>query len=225
MGDRVAVFVDGDNISATFAPQIREVAERSGAVDVMRVYTDASRNSDWHQTQGYRLIHAGTGKNAADLLLSIDAMEIALTQSFTTFVIASSDGDFTHLATRLRERGLKVVGAGETKAPPGFRSACTTFALLRSAISAPVPTTSPTSPGVTDLDRNIRKLIAANSTNGSGMRITELGPKMHIMHGVRISQAPERTWRAYLSKRTALYDLDERGPEARVRFKREGFVE
>ncbi|MCV2865605.1 NYN domain-containing protein [Albidovulum sediminicola] len=130
---------------------------------------NAACNSDWHGAAGFRLIHAGTGKNAADLLLCIDAMELAMGQSFSDVVIASSDGDFAHLAVQLRERGLRVIGVGEAKAPPLFRAACTRFEVV------------------------------------SG-------------------KAPERTWRAYLAARPSLYELDPRGPEAKVRFLPAGFA-
>ena len=55
------------------------------------------------------------------------------------------------------------------------------------------------------------------------MRISELAPKMHSSHGVKISSLVERTWRAYLLKRPELYQLDPRGPEAKVRFVPQGF--
>ena len=70
----------------------------------------------------------------------------------------------------------------------------------------------------------IRAMIAQHSKKGSGMRIAELAPKMHVAHGIKISTLPEKTWRSYLTARPALYDLDQRGPEAMVRFRPEGFA-
>jgi NYN domain len=220
---RVAVLVDGDNVSAKHAAEILARAAQLGRVDIARAYAAVNRPSDWLAAQGYRLLHAGMGKNAADLLLSIDAMELALTSNVETFVIASSDGDFSHLAQRLRERGLHVLGLGEDKAPDGFRRACTDFLTLGlGKMPEPVPATL-TAEAVGDLDLKIRSMIAQHSTKGLGMRIVELAPKMHATHGTRIGTYPERTWRAYLSKRPALYQLDPRGPEARVRFRPQGF--
>ncbi|MEZ5723187.1 MAG: NYN domain-containing protein [Paracoccaceae bacterium] len=89
---------------------------------------------------GIRFVHAGTGKNAADLLLSIDAVELALREGYEMFVIASSDGDFSHLAIRLRETGHLVVGCGVATAPARFRTACSRFVELGSAeVHLPVP--------------------------------------------------------------------------------------
>ncbi|MGC9369026.1 MAG: NYN domain-containing protein [Paracoccaceae bacterium] len=222
MSHAVSVLVDGDNISGKHAGKILAVAARHGEPTVARVYTDAQRPSDWHGAVGYRMLHAGTGKNAADLLLALDAMEMVLSKNVLCFVIASSDGDFTHLATRLRELGAKVIGIGEEKAPPAFRACCTSFVEIgQKQAKRPV---AKSAAGVTELDQKIRSTIAAHSKKGAGMRIAELAPKMHSQHGVRISTFPERSWRAYLVARPALYDLDPRGPEAMVRFRPEGFV-
>lgn len=219
---RIAVLVDGDNMSARHSAEILSEATGRGRVDVARVYAAANRPSDWLATSGYRFMHAGTGKNAADLLLCIDAMELALISGVEAFVIATSDGDFTHLAQRLRERGLHVLGLGENKAPQGFRLACTEFVLLGARENFGTPPSSVEESS--ELDQKIRSMIAQHSRNGRGIRIAELGPKMHAMHGTRISTYPERNWRTYLSRRPALYEIDARGPEAMVRFRPEGFT-
>ena len=220
---RVALFVDGDNINAGFADMFMKIGRAEGCVDILRVYADATRNSGWQSKTGFRLIHAGTGKNAADLLLAIQALELALTQDIATVVIASSDGDFAHLALRLRELGRRVVGIGEKKAPERFRLACTTFREV--ALPQPDEAVAPASTGkVSTLDRNIRDTIARHSQNGKGMRIADLAPKMNAAFGIRISTYPERTWRAYFVARNELYDLDARGPDAHVRFKPKGFA-
>lgn len=168
------------------------------------------------------MIHAGTGKNAADLLLAIDAVEVALSGRAEAFVIASSDGDFSHLAHRLRAFGAEVTGVGEAKAPRGFRAACTEFVELGAGAAIQLVPKSDGCP--TDLDQKIRAMIATHSKNGAGIKIADLSPKMHAMHGTRISTFPEKSWRAYLSARPLLYELDPRGPEAKVRFRSQGFV-
>ncbi len=127
-----------------------------------------------------------------------------------------------HIATRLREYGATVIGIGEAKAPSAFRACCTDFVEIGTTNSVrlvPKPATN-----ITDMDLNIRLMIAAHSAKGAGMRIAELAPKMHCQHGIRISTYLERTWRAYLVSRPLLYELDPRGPEAMVRFRPEGFL-
>lgn len=231
---RVAVLVDGDNFPATGARAIDHLARAHRRVDVQRCYLNAQKTSGWAETPGYRLLHAGAGKNAADLLLSIDAMELAMSSDIGLFVLASSDGDFTHLATRLRERGLTVLGIGEAKAPAAFRCACSGFtevqvaarpaALPKPAPKAPTPPTPRALPPGLGLDETIRREIARHSQQGKGMLITELAPLMHHSYGVKISEQPGKTWRAYFSARPHLFALDPKGQQSRVRFHPEGFL-
>lgn len=219
---RIAVLVDGDNVSAKHSARVFTEARKLGRIDFARVYAAANRQTDWLITPGYRVMHAGVGKNAADLLLSIDAMELALVGGVEAFVLVTSDRDYTHLAQRLRERGLHVVGIGEEKAPEDFRLSCSEFVQLNSPKKMPSPVA--TASGVSEFDQKIRDMIAQHSRNGRGMLISLLAPKMHTAHGTRISSFPDRNWRAYLSARPMLYELDPRGPEAMVRFRACGFA-
>ena len=209
MQGTVAIFVDGDNVAAAHAATILARARTLGRVDLARAYLNPLGSATaWCGTPGFRAVCAASGRNAADLLLTVEAMEAGLTGGFDAVVLASSDADLAPLATRLRERHLTVLGLGEAKAPEALRAACSRFEELR-----PPPPVEATAP----LDRRIAEMIAAHDTDGAGMRIVELAPKMHAAHGTRISTSRERTWRAYLSARPALFELDPRGPEARVR--------
>jgi hypothetical protein len=218
--ERIAVLVDGDNVPGTHAPEIQRIAQAQGVPQVMRVYLDAQRPTAWHDAPGFRLIHAGQGKNASDLLMAIDAMELALSDRADRFVIVSSDGDFTHLAQRLREFGLAVIGLGDHKAPRHLRAACTTFTQLALPDRiAPAPPATPTPPPATELDKRIRQVITTHGQKGMGLRMALLAPLMQRMHDFRISTQPERTWRAYLLARPHLFDLGPKGPDAMVRLR------
>ncbi|PIE07255.1 MAG: NYN domain-containing protein [Rhodobacterales bacterium] len=221
---RVAIFIDGDNISASHAARIAEIGRAEGQVEVHRAYGNASNGSGWDDIPGVTLKHAGTGKNAADLLLSIDAIELALTGAVERFILASSDGDFTHLATRLREKGITVLGCGEAKAPARFQAACTRFVeLSANAGGALADRIATTHPGPTQLDRNIREVIAQHSQNGKGMRLVDLNIKMRERWDIRVSTYPEGNWRSYFTRRPELFAIDPKGPDAFVRFLPGGF--
>lgn len=215
MVQSLAVLVDGDNVSGKNAEQVLSIAARYGDPIVVRAYLDAQRSSDWHGAAGYRLLHAGTGKNASDLLLSLDAMELVMSGRIMNFVIATSDGDFSHLSIRLREHGARVIGVGEAKAPQTFRASCADFVEL-----APVqrirlvPRSAPTE---MTLDQKICAMIAAQGKKGAGLPITVLGRLMHQQHKIGINTFPEKNWRSYLAARPHLYSLDPRGPDAKVR--------
>lgn len=216
----MAVLVDGDNVSADHAPRILSHAKGFGRVDVARVY--AAGSSKWLQTPGYRYIHAGCGKNSADIVLSMDAIELALVSGFRTFLIATSDGDFFHVVQRLRERSLRVIGLGGTHASESFRVACSEFRTLPAPDCGTVRS-DPTA-CLSDFDRKIRSIIKQHDNKGRGMRLADLGSRMGVAHGTRISTHPEGNWRAYLTARPSLYQVDPRGPEAMVRFIPQGFA-
>lgn len=207
---RVALLVDGDNVGAHHAEYLLECAKSEGRLDIARVYTDVTRSSGWLTAEGYRSVHAGTGKNATDVLLALEGASLAMEQGIKVFLVASSDGDFSHLMHWLRERGCTAIGFGEEKTAHTYRAACSQFNTLPRAQS---PAKGQT------LDEKIISMIRKHQKNGSGMRVAELAQKMHQVHKVRISLRPERNWRGYLSTRTDLYELDPRGPEARVRIR------
>ncbi len=221
MTRRAALLVDGDNLSPTYQTQILTTGRQFGQIDIARVYMNAQRCSGWHDAPAFRLFHSGTGKNATDILLAIDAIELALQKSIDVIFIASSDGDFTHLHSRLREHGLTTVGIGEHKTPQALRVNCSEFVELSPDRDAG-PTCHPVQTPC-ELDRNIRGVIAANSKNGKGIPIADLNVRMRRQYDIRISTYPEKTWRGYLAARKDLYDLDPKGPDAHVRFKPGGF--
>ena len=70
---------------------------------------------------------AARGKNAADIALAIDAMDLMHREGLDGICLMSSDRDFTRLARRLREGGFAVFGFGESKTPQAFRAACHRF--------------------------------------------------------------------------------------------------
>lgn len=128
---RSAVLVDGENVSVTFAPTIlKELGGQSRAA-IRRVYGKAEHIAAW-DAEGFRLVSTRPGKNAADLLLCIEAMALA-SDGVRNFTLVTSDGDFVYLAHQLHEMGCRVTGMGEDKAPKAFRSACTTFVTLKPA--------------------------------------------------------------------------------------------
>ncbi len=129
------MLIDADNASATHAPQIFEEIARFAEANVRRIYGDFSgtRLRSWRgQLQPLAIVptqqfNYTTGKNAADITLVIDAMDLMHDGMVDTFCLVSSDSDFTRLAQRLRENGKTVIGFGERKTPEAFRNACNRF--------------------------------------------------------------------------------------------------
>ena len=138
---RLAVLIDGENASARHARAVFEAAAKLGEATVRRIYGDFSngRLASWDAAvrsfaivQHQQPAHA-RGKNAADIALVIDAMDLMYRERLDRFVLVSSDSDFTRLAQRLREGGFPVYGFGERKTPQAFRNACHRFAILGKA--------------------------------------------------------------------------------------------
>jgi hypothetical protein len=208
---RVALLVDGENVSHTLAGRMVTKALTYGDLAIMRVYGNAAQISGWDKAARFRLIHSGTGKNATDMLLAVEAMALAYGGGAECFCIASSDRDFSHLVLHLREKGHQVIGMGEGKADPAYRKAFVKWEELGQ--SAPVSAEATPGPKRQKLDDQIAAILR---NEGGSMKIARLGVKMHAVHGVKISQRPEKTWRAYLIARTNLYRCDPRGPDAGV---------
>lgn len=134
----LAVLIDADNVPAKFASAILDEVKLIGEPALRRVYGDWSSGqlgkwSDCIRSLGlvaHQETANTTGKNASDIGLVIDAMDILHGQRFDGFVLVSSDSDFTALANRLREDGLMVIGIGENKAPEALRNVCNRFILI-----------------------------------------------------------------------------------------------
>lgn len=135
---RLAVLIDADNASYNALKDIMAEVAVYGTPTIKRIY------GDWTDTQlaGWKphlLEHAITpiqqysytvGKNSTDSAMIIDAMDILYSGRSDGFVLVSSDSDFTRLATRLREAGMKVYGMGEQKTPKPFIVACDKFVYI-----------------------------------------------------------------------------------------------
>ena len=132
---RLAVLIDADNASAKIADGLFEEIAKIGEASVRRIYCDFSsgRSKGWadelskHAIIPQQQFAYTTGKNASDITLVIDAMDLLHSGRFDGFCLVSSDSDFTRLAARIREQGVDVFGFGEQKTPESFRQACRRF--------------------------------------------------------------------------------------------------
>ncbi|WP_024770437.1 NYN domain-containing protein [Aquimarina macrocephali] len=134
----LAVLIDGDNIPSSYIKEMMEEIAKYGNPTIKRIYGDWTK-PDLTKWKKILLENAITpiqqygytkGKNATDSAMIIDAMDILYSEKVTGFCLVSSDSDFTRLATRLREAGMKVFGIGEKKTPNPFIVACDKFIYL-----------------------------------------------------------------------------------------------
>ena len=146
----LAVLIDADNTSVRYARAIFEEIAKLGEANVRRIYGDFAdtRLKGWREVMQPLAIvpqqqfNYTTGKNAADITLVIDAMDLMHRRHLDGFCLVSSDSDFTRLASRLREEGATVYGFGAKKTPEAFRNACTRFIYIENLLAAePEPDT------------------------------------------------------------------------------------
>src|SRR6201991_3111948 len=143
---RFAVLIDADNTSAQIAAGLFEEVAKFGEASVRRIYGDFSnqRLKSWtgilqkYAIDPYQQFAYTTGKNASDIALVIDAMDLLHSGRFDGFCLVSSDSDFTRLASRLREQGADVYGFGAEKTPKSFRQACRRFILTENLLPPPI---------------------------------------------------------------------------------------
>jgi uncharacterized LabA/DUF88 family protein len=135
---RLAVLIDADNIPFSNVREMLEEIAKYGTPTFKRIYGDWTKPtvSGWKSVllenaitpvQQYSYTK---GKNSTDSAMIIEAMDILYSGKVDGFCIVSSDSDFTRLATRLREAGMKVIGIGERKTPHPFIVACDKFIYL-----------------------------------------------------------------------------------------------
>lgn len=129
-----AVLIDADNISSKYAATIFEELETYGVSTYRRIYGNWSKGNGWnerllleHSIMPVQQFSYTVGKNATDMAMVIDAMDILYKNKVQGFCLVTSDSDFTRLAMRLREENMFVLGMGESKTPLALTRACNRF--------------------------------------------------------------------------------------------------
>lgn len=161
---RIAVLIDGENAQPNLLGHILSEVAKQGIVTVRRIYGDwtSPHMNGWkkelhvHAVQPIQQFKYTSGKNSTDSALIIDAMDILHGRVVNGFCIVSSDGDYTRLATRLRESGVFVMGIGQKKTPQPFVKACELFVYTENL-------TDKTEPSPEDSKKNLSKTEAART--------------------------------------------------------------
>ena len=166
MDIKLAVLIDGDNIPSAYVKEMMEEIAKYGNPTIKRIYGDWTKPtlSKWKvlllenaitpiQQYGYT-----TGKNATDSAMIIDAMDILYSEKVDGFCLVSSDSDFTRLATRLREAGMRVIGIGEKKTPNPFIVACDRFIYIEILKSQPEESDTGTSEQKAPVKQSVDKI-------------------------------------------------------------------
>lgn len=141
---KIAVVIDADNTQISKLEDVFHEISTRGRIVVKRAYGNWHKPAlkNWGEIIKRLAIKAEqqfdyvSGKNATDMALVIDTIELLYTNLYDAFVIVSSDSDYTPLAIKLREAGVYVMGVGEQKTPVAFRNACDEFLFLENCSSS-----------------------------------------------------------------------------------------
>jgi uncharacterized LabA/DUF88 family protein len=175
--ENIALLIDADNASAARIGFIIAELASHGVVNIRRAYGNWKKPelARWEEAlhefaiQPMQHFDLVKGKNASDMALLIEAMDILYTKNVGTFCLVSSDCDFTPLALRLRAEGRQVIGFGDRRAPAPFVSSCTRFLYLdesdaaKNAASAAAPPDVNALKGDTRLMNMLRNAVAAGA--------------------------------------------------------------
>jgi hypothetical protein len=232
---RFAVLIDADNTSPRIAAGLFEEIAKFGEASVRRIYGDFSspRMKSWadilqkYAIDPYQQFAYTTGKNASDIALVIDAMDLLHSRRFDGFCLVSSDSDFTRLASRLREEGADVYGFGAQKTPESFRQACRRFVYIENLqpeaeVSAPeegvnLKARQPASAAIPILSKTIAQIESEDGWVGLGV----VGQRLANI----ASDFDPRTYGhrklSDLVRQTGAFDMDQPdGRAVRIRVKR-----
>lgn len=226
---RLAVLIDADNTSSKIADGLFEEIATRGEASLRRIYGDFShpRSKGWtdilskHAIIPQQQFAYTTGKNASDITLVIDAMDLLHSGRFDGFCLVSSDSDFTRLAARIREQGVDVFGFGERKTPESFVRACGRFTYFENLpasnsldAAAPPRALEPISAAIPI----IGKVITQMKSEDGWVTLGEVGKQLANL----ASDFDERTYGCRklsdLVRKTNAFDIEEqKGGAVRIR--------
>ncbi|WP_076862222.1 NYN domain-containing protein [Bradyrhizobium mercantei] len=229
---RLAVLIDADNASAKIADGLFEEIAKIGEASVRRIYGDFSnpRSRAWadilskHAIIPQQQFAYTTGKNASDITLVIDAMDLLHSGRFDGFCLVSSDSDFTRLAARIREHGIDVFGFGEQKTPESFRQACRRFVYtenLRGGVTSNQDAAARSQPlqppeAATPI---LKKVISQMASEDGWVTLGEVGRQLANV----ASDFDQRTYGfrtlSELVRRTNAFEIESKGGTTRTRIK------
>lgn len=134
----IAVLIDADNTQLSKIESALNEISAYGRITVKKAYGNWNKKelSNWETNLKRLAIKAEqqfdyvSGKNATDIALIIDAMDLLHSGSYDAFVLVSSDSDFSPLAIRLRESGAYIIGVGRETTPEAFKNSCDNFIIV-----------------------------------------------------------------------------------------------
>jgi uncharacterized protein (TIGR00288 family) len=164
----IALLIDADNASPSGLDDTLTVLAELGTVNIKRAYGNWSKAGlkSWaaliqrYAIEPQQQFDITKGKNATDMRITIDAMDLLYSGRLDGFGIMSSDGDFMPVVMRIRQNGLPVYGFGSSRAPQGFQEACTRFIDLKAMSDAQAEDIDTGASARPEIDKAVVDLLA-----------------------------------------------------------------
>ncbi len=169
---KIALMIDSENVNPMWIEKVIDEAAKYGQIIVSLFYGDVKKiNREWEQVavdHAIRPMHqyaVSKQKNAADLAMALDAMELMYRGTVDAFFIVSSDSDFTPLAMKLKTGGMMVIGFGHRdQVTSAYRNACTKFMYFES-LGTNHDVEQPDDIQPDDIANVIEKIVSENGEN------------------------------------------------------------
>ncbi|MDF1619105.1 NYN domain-containing protein [Pseudothioclava nitratireducens] len=205
---RLALLIDAENMNASCVDDLMKAVHSKGVSLIRRAYGHAERTRDWTSIPGLRFVHVNSAKNAADMALCIDALDLFYRDLADEFVVVSSDSDFMHLAHYLREHGAPVYGFGGANTKAETRAAYSEFTELGTEAA---PTLRKNS-----IEAELEKMVREN---GGQLKLAKINELMRRARpDFKISGHPKtKTWRSFVSAHPTVFRLVGTGAETLVK--------
>lgn len=186
----IALLIDADNASPAGLDNTLTVLAELGTVNIKRAYGNWSKTAlkGWvalmqrYAIEPQQQFDITKGKNATDMRMTIDAMDLLYSGRVDGFGIMSSDGDFMPVVMRLRQNGLPVYGFGSARAPQGFQQSCTRFIDLQAMSEAQAEDADSGEPARHEVDQAVVDLLAdawkaSKRDDGGFASLSEVGQR------------------------------------------------
>lgn len=221
----IALLIDGDNTQPSLAKKILAETVRHGAVSIRRVYGNAQSMAGWKsyiQTCSLlpmQSLASASGKNATDIALVIDAVDLLRDGVVSGFCIVSSDGDYTQLAIRIREQGLFVMGIGKSNTPQAFRNAFEIFICTdeQTSTSKPKPKTQEARPFKEKWLETLAKAVEQSAKQDGWALLAAVGSQARKLDSS--FKPPTKKLSTLVKSRPNLFQVRGTGPKISVKLK------
>ncbi len=184
----MAVLIDADNVSHKSINAILDELKSKGNIIIKKAYGSIDKLKEWEDDCIKNAIAISghfnniKSKNVSDFSLIIDAMDILYSRDVDTFVIVSSDSDYTGLIARLKESNKEVVGVGKSTAPQSLRNACNEFIFIENLGKNVEDVNLNLKVNVTNLEKINQDILKIISSSDEAMVLSMVRNKIKALH-------------------------------------------